>query len=153
MGNGKSKHFVIDNQVGELTLLAEKIKELAEKWELSQALAMNINLVIEEALTNIIFYAFADNNKHEIKVSVTLNNNMLTIEITDDGIPFNPLLQQQPDITLPAEERPVGGLGIFLISQMMDTMHYARQKDQNILTLNKSISDETTKLSQRLGGD
>lgn len=139
MGNSKNKHFVVENRIEELSALAEKIEDLAEKWELSQALAMNINLVIEEAISNIIFYAFNDNDKHEIKISVSLNDNMLIIKITDDGIPFNPLAQEQPDINLPAEERPVGGLGIFLISQIMDEMHYARQKNQNILTLNKSI--------------
>lgn len=145
MGNRKIKHFVIANQVGELTLLAEKISALAEKWELPQPLAMNINLVMEEALTNIIFYAFPDNDKHEIKLSVSLGNNLITIKITDNGIPFNPLSQQQPDITLPAEKRPVGGLGIFLISQIMDKIHYSRQNNQNILTLNKSIGHEYTK--------
>ncbi|HAH25981.1 MAG TPA: ATP-binding protein [Prolixibacteraceae bacterium] len=139
MGNRKIKHFAIENQVEELTPLAEKIEELAKKWELSKALAMNINLAIEEALTNIIFYAFPDHDKHEIKLSITFNMKCLTIKITDNGIPFNPLSQQQPDITLPAEERSVGGLGIFLISQMMDSLQYARQKNQNILTLNKSI--------------
>ena len=139
MGNNKNKHFVIENRIEELSALAEKIDDLAEEWELSQALVMNINLVIEEAISNIIFYAFTDNDKHEIKISVSLNDNMLIIKITDDGIPFNPLAQKQPDINLPAEERPVGGLGIFLISQIMDDMHYARRKNQNILTLNKSI--------------
>jgi serine/threonine-protein kinase RsbW len=139
MGNWQVRHFVIEHQVGELPSLARKIEELAEKWELPHALAMNINLVIEEALTNIIFYAFTDIDKHEIKISVSFNNNKrLTIKITDNGIPFNPLAQQQPDITLPVEERPVGGLGIFLISQIMDRMHYSRQNNQNILTLNKS---------------
>jgi len=139
MGSKKIKHFVVENQIEELSALAEGIDNLAEKWDLSQALAMNINLVIEEALTNVIFHAFTDNDKHEIKISVSLNNNFLIIKITDNGIPFNPLEQKQPDINLPAEERPVGGLGIFLISQIMDEMHYARQKNQNILTLNKSI--------------
>lgn len=139
MGNRKNKHFVIENQVEELTSLAEKIDEMAEEWELSQALAININLVIEEAVSNIIFYAFDDNNKHKISISITLNNKLLAIEIIDNGKPFNPLLQQQPDTNLPVEERPVGGLGIFLISQIMDEMNYARQKNQNILTLNKSI--------------
>jgi len=139
MGNRKIKHFVIENQVGELSSLAEKIEELAEKWELSHALTMNINLVLEEALSNIIFYAYTDIGKHEIRITLLLNNNCLMIKITDKGIPFNPLSQQQPDITLPAEERPVGGLGIFLISQIMDNIHYARQNNQNILTLNKSI--------------
>ncbi|MBW8331778.1 MAG: ATP-binding protein [Prolixibacteraceae bacterium] len=139
MGNSKNKHFVIENRIEELSALAEKIEDLAEKWELSQTLAMNINLVIEEAVSNIIFYAFNDNDKHEIGISISLENSLLTIKITDDGIPFNPLAQEQPDINLPAEDRPVGGLGIFLISQIMDEMHYARQKNQNILTLNKSI--------------
>jgi serine/threonine-protein kinase RsbW len=139
MGNWKIRHFVIENQVRELPPLAKKIEDLAEKWELPHDLAMNINLVIEEALTNIIFYAFTDLDKHEIKLSVSLNNNKrLRIKITDSGIPFNPLTQPQPDVTLPVEERPVGGLGIFLISQIMDRMHYSRQKNQNILTLNKS---------------
>ena len=139
MGNRKIKHFVIENKVEELTSLSEKIDKMAEEWELSQALAMNINLVVEEAVTNIIFYAFKDNDKHEIRISVSLNESMLVIKITDSGVPFNPLLQQQPDINLPVEERPVGGLGIFLISQIMDEMNYTRQKNQNILTLNKSI--------------
>jgi len=139
MGNNKNKSFVIENQIGELSSLSGKIDDLAEEWKLSQALAMNINLVIEEAVSNIIFYAFKDKGKHEIGISVSLNNSQLTIKVTDDGTPFNPLAQEQPDITLPAEERPVGGLGIFLISQIMDNMHYSRQKNRNILTLNKSI--------------
>ncbi len=139
MGNIKIKHFAIENRIEELTSLAEQIDNLAEKWEISPAMAMNINLVLEEAVSNVIFYGFSDAGKHEIRISISLENKLLTIKITDDGIPFNPLAQQQPDIDLPAEERPVGGLGIYLISQMMDEMHYARQKDQNILTLRKSI--------------
>jgi len=139
MGNRKNKQFVIENQVEELSSLAEKIEKIAEEWEISPALAMNMNLVIEEALSNIIFYAFTDKNKHEIKVLVSIENNTLTIKITDDGIPFNPLEHEKPDINLPAEERPVGGLGIFLMSQIMDEMHYNRKGNENILTLKKSI--------------
>jgi serine/threonine-protein kinase RsbW len=139
MRNRKIKHFVIENRIEELSSLAEQIDYLSEEWEISPALAMNINLVIEEAVSNIIFYAFNENGKHEIKISILLENNRLIIKIKDDGIPFNPLAQQQPDINLPAEERPVGGLGIFLISQIMDEMNYERNKSENILTLNKSI--------------
>jgi anti-sigma regulatory factor (Ser/Thr protein kinase) len=139
MVNNKNKRFVIGNQIGELTSLAEKIDALAEEWELSPGLAMNMNLVVEEAVSNIIFYAFNDNKKHEIGISISLENSQLTIKITDDGIPFNPLAQEQPDINLSAEERPVGGLGIFLISQIMDEMNYDRIKNQNILTLKKRI--------------
>ena len=139
MGNRKIKHFVIENQIEELPALAEKIDELAEKWELSQVITMNINMVLEEALSNIMFYAFKDSSKNEIKISVSLTNKKITIKIIDKGIPFNPLSLQQPDITLPAEERPIGGLGVYLISQIMDKMSYTRQMNQNILTLNKNI--------------
>jgi len=139
MGNKKIKHFVIQNQIEELTTLAEQIDNLSEEWEISRALAMNINLVIEEAISNIIFYAFADKDKHLIKISISLENKRLTIRITDDGIPFNPLVQQQPNIYLSAEERPVGGLGIFLISQIMNELNYTRNGNENILTLKKSI--------------
>ena len=139
MGDSKIKNFVVENRIEELSSLAEEIEELANGWKLSPGLAMNINLVLEEALSNIIFYAFPDNIKHEIKISLLLNSRRLTIEIIDDGIPFNPLSHDIPDITLSAEERPVGGLGIFLISKIMDEMNYIRKENQNILTLNKSI--------------
>jgi serine/threonine-protein kinase RsbW len=139
MANKKIKHFIIENQVNEITLLAEEVEKLSVTWGLNQSLAMNINLVIEEAVTNIIFYAFTDDKKHQIKITISIKNNKLTIKIADDGIPFDPLLHKKPDITSTAEERAVGGLGIFLISQMMDEIHYTRDKNQNILTLTKSI--------------
>ena len=139
MGSTKIKHFVIKNRIEELTSLAEEIEKLANEWDLSQKLAMNISLVVEEALSNIIFYAFTDGNNHEIHISISVTNNRLNIEFTDDGIPFNPLSHQKPDVELPLEERSVGGLGIFLMSQIMDEMNYTRKKEQNILTLTKSI--------------
>ncbi|HKJ79743.1 MAG TPA: ATP-binding protein [Prolixibacteraceae bacterium] len=139
MKERKIKNFVIENQIEELSSLVVKIEKLAEEWELSQELAMKINLVIEEAVSNIIFYAFNDKKKHVIKISISVEKGKLEITFRDDGIPFNPLDQKKPDINLPAEERPVGGLGIFLISQMMDEMHYSRDKNQNILILKKSI--------------
>jgi serine/threonine-protein kinase RsbW len=139
MENKITKHFVIENQIGELPLLAEKIEKLAEEWKLEMPLTMNINLVLEEALSNIIFYAFKDDGKHEIRISISIRNKELTIKISDCGIPFNPTSQQKPDITLPAGERPIGGLGIFLITQLVDTIHYSRQKNLNLLTLTKNI--------------
>ena len=139
MKRQKIKYYVVENKMDELSSLAEKIERLADEWSISQELSMKINLVIEEALSNIILYAFNDKSKHEIRISVSKEDNNLEITFKDDGIPFNPLLQKKPDINLPAEERPVGGLGIFLMSQVMDEMHYSRDKNQNILILKKSI--------------
>ena len=139
MKRQKIKYYVVENKMDELSSLAEKIERLADEWSISQELSMKINLVIEEALSNIILYAFNDKLKHEIRISVSKEDNNLEITFKDDGIPFNPLSQKKPDINLPAEERPVGGLGIFLMSQVMDEMHYSRDKNQNILILKKSI--------------
>lgn len=135
----KKEEIVIRNNVDELSILAVKIEELAEKWELPMALTMNLNLVLEEAVSNVIFYAFNPDEKHDINISLSLELNKLTIEITDDGIAFDPTLREQPDLTLPAEERPIGGLGIFLISKIMDSVIYSRQNNMNKLTLIKKF--------------
>jgi serine/threonine-protein kinase RsbW len=134
--------FEIDNRLEALSVLAEKMEKLAEKWALDMSLTMNINLVLEEALSNIIFYAYKDSKKHTIHISIVLENNNITIEIKDDGIPFDPTSRKEPDITLAAEERPIGGLGILLITKIMDQVSYSREKNQNKLTLVKYIPDK-----------
>ena len=139
MKNEYEEHFIIENRIEELSALAQQIEQLGEKWELLSPVTMKINLVLEEALSNIIYYAFEGNEIHKIEISLKNQDNMLTIEIIDDGIPFDPLSYKKPDITLQAEERPVGGLGIFLTLKIMDTVHYSRKNNLNILTLKKSI--------------
>ena len=133
----KTKSFVIENRIGELSVLAEKLETLAARWRLESALVMNLNLVLEEALSNIIFYAFRDQEVHKIRISITREGDRLTIRIRDDGVPFDPTAAPAPDTSLPAGERPIGGLGILLISKLMDNVHYARIDNQNILTLTK----------------
>ena len=145
MEKKQTRYFIIKNQIDEIPSLAEKIEELAGQWDLPDKLIMNINLVMEEALSNIIFYAFCDDKSHKIRISFSLKSEVLTIRITDDGMAFDPTSQLQPDTTLPADERPIGGLGIFLISQIMDTVHYERKNDRNMLILKKEIRYEPEK--------
>ncbi|MBP7507479.1 MAG: ATP-binding protein [Prolixibacteraceae bacterium] len=133
------KKFIVENRIEELPLLFSKIEELGEMWNLSLPLTMNINLVLEEAVSNVIFYAFNDEKRHEIIILVSLENEVLKIEIIDDGLPFDPTNRQMPDVTLSAEDREIGGLGIYLIKQIMDTVEYARVDNNNILTLTKKI--------------
>jgi anti-sigma regulatory factor (Ser/Thr protein kinase) len=139
MERRRIKNFTLTNRISELDALSGKTEDIAEKWELPGSLAMNLNLVMEEAVTNIINYAFNDSGEHKIKISLSLGKNILTVRIKDDGIYFDPTSREPPDISLPATERPVGGLGIFLISQIMDTVHYSREKNLNVLTLTKKI--------------
>ncbi len=135
----KTKHFTIHNRIEELPILADKIDLLSQDWELSQTQVMNLNLVLEEALSNIIYYAYKEEGNHKIKISLTLHNQTLVVRIADSGVPFDPTQRQEPDITLPAEMRPIGGLGIFLITKIMDSVRYDRKNNQNILILTKNI--------------
>jgi anti-sigma regulatory factor (Ser/Thr protein kinase) len=98
--------------------------------------------VLEEAFSNVIFYAFDDKDTHMIGVEFILEKDKLTIVLKDGGKPFDPTAKEDPDTTLSVEERPIGGLGIFLIKKMMDEVYYQRVSDKNHLTMVKYLKDE-----------
>ena len=125
--------------MSELERVASFLDELGEEWGLSVSSVLSLNLVLEEALTNIILYSFDDNNQHIIETNFKIKGNELIISLVDDGQPYDPTLKADPDITLSAEERPVGGLGIFLIKKIMDKVEYQRKTNKNFLILTKNI--------------
>ena len=131
--------FYIENKIEELPSLAEKIEGIGEKWDLPMPLVMNLNLVLEEAVTNTIFYSYADTEIHRIEIELKKEDKQLIIRITDDGNPFDPTKKEKPDTSLSIEDRKIGGLGIFLIQQLMDQVNYKREENKNILILKKSI--------------
>lgn len=96
-----------------------------------------IRLASEEALVNVINYAYPD-REGMVEIScVPAKDGGITIEITDEGVPFDPLAVAEPDTTLPVEERRIGGLGIFMIRKVMDRVAYRRENGCNILTMYK----------------
>ena len=133
------KSLVISNQINELARVEVFLEELGEQWDLNIALVYSINLSIEEALTNIISYGYDDDGSHEITIDFSKNGPILSISIIDDGHAYDPTLREDPDISLSAEERPIGGLGIFLIKKLMDHVEYQRKENKNYLILTKSI--------------
>ncbi len=88
---------------------------------------------------NVISYGFNDEQRHFIDISLELTANSLTVSITDDGVPFNPLAEAAPDTTLSIEDRQIGGLGIHIVINMVDDISYQRTADKNVLTLTKSF--------------
>ena len=105
-----------------------------------ETLRFKLRLSIEEAVENVVRYAYEGGiGWLEAGTSLDEDTLVLTIELRDAGIPFNPLLRDDPDITLPAEQREIGGLGIFLCKQMMDTINYRYEEGNNILTMTKMI--------------
>ena len=108
----------INNQIDELVKLEFFLNELAGEWSLSEPLVFSLNLALEEALTNINDYGFDDDGKHTIEIYFKKTGDELSISIIDDGHAYDPTLVADPDITLSAEDRSIGGLGIFLIKKL-----------------------------------
>jgi len=106
------------------------------------------NLAIEEIVANCIKYAYDDANEHIIEIELKLSADDLTLTVTDDGHPFNPLEFPPPNTNLPLEDRPIGGLGIHLLRKSSDRMEYARVESKNQLTLRKSLGDRTIRRNQ-----
>ena len=136
----ENKTLLVDNQMSELRRLADFLDDLGEEWELNPGLVFSLNLVLEEALTNIILYGFQDTDKHSIEMEFSRTQiDQLVVCVIDDGHPYDPTQKEDPDLSLPAEERPVGGLGIFLIKKIMDKVEYHRNNNKNFLILTKNI--------------
>jgi anti-sigma regulatory factor (Ser/Thr protein kinase) len=137
--NPNHKVLLVANQIEELPRVEAFLEEAGEAWELSAPLIYSLNLALEEALANIISYGYDDQDHHEIEIALVKDKATLTVTITDDGHEYDPTLKIDPDISLPAEERQIGGLGIFLIKKIMDKVEYQRKENRNHLILTKKI--------------
>jgi anti-sigma regulatory factor (Ser/Thr protein kinase) len=103
-------------------------------------LRFKIELSVEEAVDNVVQYAYEGGiGWLEAGTSLDDKSLVLTIELRDAGVPFNPLEKDDPDITLSAKERPVGGLGIYLCKQMMDSISYRYEDGNNVLVMTKRV--------------
>ncbi len=109
---------------------------LSKKLEIMPKIANKINIVFDEIYTNIVNYSKAT----LVSISYSIENGKLHISFTDNGIPYNPLETAEPDVTLSAEEREIGGLGIFMVRKMTESMEYEYTDDKNVLTLVISLS-------------
>ena len=129
----------IKNELEQLTRLYAFLEQQAGVYKLEELQSMQIKLALEEAVTNVILYAYPDKKDQDIRIDMSYEDKRLTIVITDTGTDFNPLERQEPDLTLSLEERPVGGLGIYLVKQLMTEVTYKRSAGKNILTMTKDI--------------
>ena len=131
------KEIRISNNLNEIVVLASFIEELGEELSLPAETVMNINLALEEAVANIIMYAYPPKEQHIILLKVTSTEKQLIFLLTDKGASFDQV--EEVDITLPIEERPIGGLGIFLIRSIMNEISYQRIDNENRLIMKKDI--------------
>jgi anti-sigma regulatory factor (Ser/Thr protein kinase) len=129
----------IKNDLAEMSKLREVVQEFCEQNRLTQDLQFVLDLCLEELVTNVIKYGYDEPAEHRIQIEFFLREGLLVLEITDDGCPFDPTHIPEPNLDVPPEERQIGGLGIHLVRNFVDSMEYKRERNQNITTLKKRL--------------
>jgi len=128
------------NRLDEVSRLATLLEAYGAEHGLSPELVYAFDLSLDEVLTNVISYAFEDAREHTIDVRFRIHDAQLEVEVRDPGRPFNPLDVPPPNLDAPIDERPIGGLGLHIVRQMMDRLEYRRVDGRNVLTLTKRIA-------------
>ena len=136
-----SNSIILHNDVQEVPVMTEFVERTAEQANLDPSVTMTLTLAIEEAVANVMKYAYPKGEVGPIEINATINDGSLSFTIKDSGTPFDPTQVKKADITLSAEEREIGGLGLHLIRNIMDTVEYHHTSNQNILTLTKNIDN------------
>ena len=134
-----SKRIILPNDTKEVPTLAAFVDEVCEAVGFDAALTMKMNLAIEEAVVNVMEYAYPRGTHGDITVEAQANDVRLKFTIIDSGTHFDPTAQADVDTTLSAEDRPIGGLGIHIVRQYMDSINYERISGHNVLTLRKKL--------------
>ena len=123
-------------ELDQLPVFLDHVRQTAQVAGLAEAQGTRLELAVEEALVNVFDYAYAKQpNPGTVTCRVGVEADGLTVEIVDEGPPFDPLARPDPDTALTLEQRQPGGLGIFMIRQLTDEVSYRREEDRNVLTI------------------
>ena len=115
------------------------IDSFLEQMDCPMKIQMQLDMAVEEVYANIAHYAYAvGGGPATVRVAVEEGPTMV-ITFVDQGVPYNPLAKPDPDITLSADERQIGGLGVYMVKKSMDEIAYRREGDSNVLTIRKRI--------------
>ena len=134
------KELTIEAKVANLQQVLDFVDENLKSMRCPMKILMQIDVAVEEIYVNVASYAYAPNTG-SVTIRMDLQEHPRTVVITfiDSGIPYNPLAKEDPDVTLSAEDRAIGGLGIYMVKKSMDKMEYEYKDKQNILKMYKVI--------------
>ena len=128
--------LTLKNDLSELSRIAETIDVHGRTRGWSPKWIMNLNISLDELITNIVSYGYDDSEEHEILVTLTVRNGSLVTVLEDDGTAFDPFTSApEPDLDASVEERRIGGLGVYFVKTLMDEAVYERLDDRNRITL------------------
>jgi serine/threonine-protein kinase RsbW len=128
----------LQNKIAEVARLVDAVESFGTHAGLSPDLTYRLTLSLDEIVSNVIRHGYSDTNDHVVDVRLSVHDGVVTSVIEDDGHPYDPRESPEPDLSMPVEQRGPGGLGIFLVRQMMDSIDYARRGGRNILTVTAS---------------
>ena len=138
--SGGTLEFSIVNDLRDIAGVGEKIGAFCAEHGLAEEVSFEVHLALDELLTNTIDYGYDNDYEHRIDLLLRLQGDTLTVEIADDGRAFDPLQAAEPDMGASLQDRARGGLGIYLVRKMMDSVAYRRQDGRNIVTLTKRVA-------------
>ena len=131
--------FELKSNLSELETLCQHLNKFGQASGLSEACITDINICLDELFTNIVSYGFSDDLEHIIQLTMNLDDRVLTVNIEDEGIAFNPLEKEEPEIPDDLIDVRIGGLGIHIVTKLMDDIRYVRKRGRNKVTLRKFI--------------
>lgn len=139
-GAGELKSITVEAKIQNVDKVTEFVNTVLEEHDCPLKIQMQLDVAIDEIFGNIAYYAYGDGSGDAtIQIEMEQEPRTVTLTFIDQGVPYNPLENKDPDITLDIEEREIGGLGIFLVKKTMDEVSYEYAEGQNILTLKKKL--------------
>jgi serine/threonine-protein kinase RsbW len=133
--------LTLRNRLEEIERVSGEVEAFATEHGVPVRDAFDANLALDEVLTNVISYAWDDELEHEIVVRLGIDDVFFVVEVEDDGRPFDPLAASEPDLALPAGERPIGGLGLSLVRKLMPELAYERRGERNVLRMARAFGE------------
>lgn len=129
----------IKNQIQEISRASLTLNKMGLRFHMNREDLLDCVVSLEEILMNIVTHGYEDTDVHDVTIKMTLHENVLTMIFIDDGIPFNPLELKPPDLDQKLQERPIGGLGIHLVLNLMDQFEYERDGNYNRTVIKKTV--------------
>ena len=137
---GTAKELTVEATVDNLNKVTSFVEKALEESGCPMKAQMQINIAIDEIFSNISYYAYQPNTGDvTVQLEISEEPAEVTITFIDQGIPYDPLSQEEPDTTLSADERKIGGLGIFMVKKSMDDLSYEYKDGKNILKMKKAF--------------
>ncbi len=133
------KELRLKNQMQELERVNQFVEEICEELNLGMELQLNLNLVMEEMVVNVISYAYPEGKVADIELVAESDGKELTFVLSDQGKEFDPTLREAADMDVNPAERDLGGMGIYIVKNIMNEVSYQRLEGKNLLTMKKDI--------------